>query len=688
MTDPAAPAAERAADQDTPDLEQVEPVVVQQITNNFHHMVSGKLLNLGFADEEPPRRRTGPLLDSEVDAALTGYVRPAPFDQARERLRDRGLVILRGPHGLGKRAGALALLDASGAKRPLVGLSPTLSLSDLLRHGFRGGQGYVVQDRAQGHDASDAAEYEFAELGRVVKRAEACLVITATDTIPGAPRDLMIDWAAPPPLEVLDALLGAEGASGVDADTAARIREHFVGCQSPSKIARFAASLAEAGDPAAAIGLLEDSDAAAISTWFDTEPEAATLLLVTGLAFLHGVPERQFERSLSLLESKVRSTHAPPDEEDEKEPVLPRPRGIARTRRLRVREVDLIELASDTDSPTGAARERNLVFASSGHRQHVLTELWTQYGVSLWDPVRDWINEVVATTDSIDEVLSIALGLALLAHEAPSAVREDYLDRWASGSPREREAACYTLWFACLSDELASEAFSITVRWAASRSESARATAIACLSGELGQRFPGDALRWLWHLMSIPAHHSAARNGMLALFRGTVARDEPDTSILAFLHTQLRRAKRDRSQQRHRLTLTVLGDLLGARNSTGEPAIATLMLKRPQACETLGPLWAEALVHRPHRGMAIRRLSEALLGLDDTKASQKVAEPLGAAIVGVLDATEMRLLRRDLFHEFARRNGSKSGDARLIVDVLLASAQPSEDQPPEEGGNQ
>ena len=97
-----------------------------------------------------PQPRTGPLPVAEVERSLQHYIEPPSFSAAATILSERGLVVLRAHAGVGKRAGALALLRTELDVSAFVGLSPALSLAELLRYEFHNGHGYFVLDRVGG----------------------------------------------------------------------------------------------------------------------------------------------------------------------------------------------------------------------------------------------------------------------------------------------------------------------------------------------------------------------------------------------------------------------------------------------------------------------------------------------------------------------------------------------------------
>jgi hypothetical protein len=672
-TDEPASQEDRAAQPNGADA--ADPLVGQMVMNIFHEKVFIDRADMGISGVSTKRSRTGPLLDSEVNDALRHYLRPDPFTEALERLRTRGVVILCGPNAIGKRAGAFALLSACDVVRPLIGLSPSLTVDELNRHSFHRQHGYVVQDRTHSQDSKGTIDYELDELSRTLVRAGASLVITTSAMAASVGRDLMIAWSSPRPLDLVQRCYDDLGVPAASGQLGERIAERFVHCRTPVEIVDFISSLVSNASKAdVGLRLLEQTDADVVEKWFNEEHNEEDILLIAALSFLHNVPEPIFERALADLEDKMQKEDEGDDEPGAQE--RSSPGRLVQKRRIRLRNVSLVTLGGGAGNRADTRGERRLVFVSGGHRKYTISELWNRYDHNLWRPISLWLFQLVLEADT-DCALEIGLGIALLARVAPEEVERTYLGSWADGQRREREIACYVLWYASLDDTLSPWALEIAIRWARSSSNRARETAIVCLSGELGLRYPGEALRWLWHLSnrSTPQRPTAQR-AFAELCISSVTRGDGDISGFRFLAAKLDSAKdKGIRSGKYSLALDIVDKLLIGRASGGEPALSILIAKRSEVVGTIGSLWARALISRTHRGTAIRALRDTLLNLNEIEGGLQSTRALGVAILALLPIHEVSLLERDLYRQLSTGNSGDQLQARSIVSALLTTSE-------------
>jgi hypothetical protein len=405
-----------------------------------------------------------------------------------------------------------------------------------------------------------------------------------------------------------------------------------------------------------------------VSAWFERNPSQEAILFVTTLAFLHAMPERRFEESRARLEHRVRDAQvrALGDGVEHK---LAAELKLQPERERRLREVPL---AMRDEAHKG--REGVIVFETSLYRRWILAELWKRYGRDLWTPVREWLGELVEDADE-DEILSISAGLALLGHAAPEEMLTSYLGDWAAGTPAQQDVACYAAWFASVSDDLGPSVLGAVIAWARDRDERRVATAIACLSGELGLRYPGEAIRWLWHLeRKSTRHRQHATKALVDLFLAGVVSGEGalrvPVSLLARVEREPLHGPAGAPRQR---LLSIAGRLLGARVPGGQPAVANLLAHESEAGITLGALWATCLRSSPHRGKALTALRDTVRSLSNEEGARDIVGRLGKRITSLLSPTEISMLERDLFHLLMRRRDTDEQRAKSIVEVLLES---------------
>lgn len=700
----AEPAPDPASDPTARPEPASDPTTQNVVLNQFFdqvHIGAGQLGigPLGDAGESgsTPRRRTGSLPDIDIQRTLRFYVRPKTFAAAETILESRGLVLLDGPEGIGKSAGARALL----VPRPIVGLPPALTLDELASYSFRNGTGYLLQDWGADTGRGDSLAFEIEEVSRSLRDAGASLVITTRrPMLPRALRDVAVRWMRPDANSLIEASMPTLTPSERE-----RVDARFAGGGSPRDIVAFADALVAADGKVDEVErVLDEAARDVVAQWFDALPTLDEVLFVAALAFFHGVREMSFERALAALRRAKEALEPPEppaperaapaadreDEERSKKPAEAEPKAEERrpfeqTRRVRATQTPLVALQQDSAGERSSGTERRLVFEAPSFRGQVLEELWSRYGDELWEPVAIWLDDSVADSDE-EARLSVSLGIALLAQVTGGHVRNAFLERWAAGTLRERSAAAYTLWWLALSDSSAPFALAIATAWASGRDEHKRVTATLCLCGELGLRFPGEAMRWLWHLAT--GDTSAAIPAQLAivdLFRASTLADEADTSVLSYLDGRLAKARRERgvTSASYSRILIVLSNILGCRGEN-DAAVATLLVNRPEAANLVGRLWAETLISRPFRGDALVALRRALRNLERVDGTSAVIGVLGTAIVAELPPNEVGLLKRDLLRELTSRGASDDTLAQAIVGDLLVSADRSTPEDEEE----
>jgi hypothetical protein len=300
----------------------------------------------------------------------------------------------------------------------------------------------------------------------------------------------------------------------------------------------------------------------------------------------------------------------------------------------------------------------------------VLTELAARFGSELWEPVDRWLRELARSLDR--KILSqISLGLALHARRAFDEV-SPLLQDWSDGTVTERLTAAYVLSWMCFDDDLGSVALRTATGWAV-RSGPRRAwTAAVALGGELGVRYQSEALRWLWELTIRPERISRpARESIADLFRGAEQDPASATTVLNYLHSELRRTIRDQGAARTRSAhRTVLAVLRADRRNVDQPVAAHVLRDQHGTAAVLGALWAEVLRSASHRDDAIEALRRTvcLIGQDGT--AERAVRDLGAAIRSAWSGDERTVLLEQL--EWALRSRTtRAPDGRRLLLVLL-----------------
>lgn len=603
----------------------------------------GSLFGVTTALRVTARRETGELDPGEVSAATGHYVRPPGFEAACRWLCDEHVVVLEGPAGAGKRAGAIALLREI-AEGPIVALSPVVSPHDLAAGDYLPKRGYLVS----GH-ASPAPEIESDSVWRSVRdtlrTAGAFLVVTTTPGVPRLESVRRVAWQRPPLPEIVGACLGG----GIDDDMVRKAAESASAGYVMTKVAGFARRIAEGADPAVAIQEFDLTPGDRVRAWFDQNPLRRDVLDVTALAFFPGGgTERAFESRLAKLVAALEGT-LPTGE-------APRRGGAEGLSQARTRCRSEHSLITVGRISTGRGSRRAVLFKAPEYRGRVIAELWVRYPTDFWDGVKIWLDELVRTGDD----LPVATGLALLAETSLDEVEDSYLEPWSAGQLGERghKVAAYVLWMMCFGVGLAPEALRIADRWAGSGSEDQRRTAAIAFSGELGVRFPAEAAHRLWHLVTTGPDEASFVTGALVRLFVTLVDTDGGGAVLSELDRALTTATDMWSRTlAFKATLAVLS-APGRRDALA--ALVSLRV-RPAQASLVGRLWAAVARSRAYREGALTALGKALAALPASPAATREVTTLGNAIAEALPPADVAALRQDL-----RSTGTTSSMAVLL----------------------
>lgn len=205
-------------------------------------------------------------------------------------------------------------------------------------------------------------------------------------------------------------------------------------------------------------------------------------------------------------------------------------------------------------------------------------------------------------------------------------------------------------------------------------------TAAIAFSGVLGQRYPLEATRWLWHLIRrsirVRAVAQIALGNLLDELTGSADGPEP---LLRFLATKLRRlVESEADATQRRVAFAAAAQLLGYEVSAQGPVAARVLREHPDQCDRLGRLWALTISSRPHRRTALDALCKTLEALDSRDEGKDIAFRLGAVILprlggGALAAVKMTLLN------VSREPPLSSAILSSFLDVLKQAATPERD---------
>ncbi|GAA2498973.1 hypothetical protein [Streptomyces longisporus] len=672
------PAEPVETDPETPTKDEAEdpgPEPAQVHHNNVYQFFNGALdarqarFGIGGAEAGGTRRRAIGRLDSgEAHALISPYVRPPCFEATCKALEDDGVVVLVGPPGVGKRSAAVKLLHEVTGGVEYVVLSPDHSLEELAgRPTFTQGYGYVLLDRLD-EGTSGTADFDWRRVRDKVREKGAYLVVTTVHPVDGEPSESVrhVDWQLPDLADVVRVRLRQAGC----ADTL--VKEAVERLPDGCRIAEAAAAaerIARGGDPERVWSEYGSSAARPVREWFAADRSLQEVAEVTTLAFVTGAGRRDFESAQILLEPHIAPAFPDvPDGAGE----APAPRPFVDRRRSLSRNA----LVATEDQKYDALTRTVVVFPSPQYRLWVLEELCRNHSTEYWNGVRDWLTELVRTQPDPALQMSVASGLALLARPDFGEVVRCYLTPWAQGAagPRGQSAAAMVLWWMCLDEALGATALTLARGWAQSFDPRMRSTAAWAFSGELGVRFPTDAVKWLWHLIRRGGMRDSRAVSALADLVAILAESRQNTSVVfrALAHrVELQRPTAVTTQLKEVTFKTVMAVLTVRDLRTGRPLCAALADRQPQLDDPMGTLWAAVVCHRPLRDEALRALYDMLRALPAASDDpEPVAGRLGTAVGAELSPRERGLLGAELGKLAARRDDVI---AERLVGIFLSA---------------
>ncbi|GAA4198574.1 hypothetical protein [Microbispora amethystogenes] len=607
----------------------------QTVINHFYQRVRAGTVGVSGEGADWSRRRSGPLTEAEITGSRDRYVPPPCYVEAAELLTEGRVRVLalvepgRSQRRSGKRSGAInLLLTVAGT---LVDLSPGYTLEELAARDYRKGYGYLLCGWAADGQDPEVTDFHVRALEKRLQEAEAHLVITgAAHTMPPVRQ---VTWGQPPP----DRILRAYGLTGAPLEAAAQAitAEHIV-----ADVVALARALARGERLDTALDGLEAVARRRVGDWFEQGPNQKQIFEMTAAVFTANLPERTFERLHGRLAAITDSQPHPPEGDAEAAP-------MPETRRRRVSGDSLLVVERGTDA-TGIP-ERRLTFRTYGYRGHVVSELWDRHGARVWEPVAEWLDDIVVEPD-VGLRVEIAQGLALLAAEDFPYVHDTFLRPWAGASRgwTGQVVAANTLSWMCLNEGLPAHALRTAIRWSRSKNENVRTTSALAFSGEIAVRFPAEAVRRLWYLVQADDRTSgSARQALVLLFETLTTATGNALAVLDWLDRRVRTESRVGEAARPLLRTVLM--VLSARDSDlGTPVAALQLRRRPDSADVLGRLWAALLVNRPYRRTSISTLHETLSCFDERDAGEtEVVKALMAALARALPVRECPLLARD-----------------------------------------
>ena len=648
--------------------------------NVFQHFHGSVYANQGqFGIGTPTAhqpRTTGRLEETEIGKIVRSYAKPACYDEAATALEDERIIILEGQAGSGRRAGAIAMLaQARSLEEPLVGLSPAITVEQLAERSFDKGVGYLVSDMFDDELVPELRDFHWRNVCRTIRNSKAHLVVTigADSRIARSAVIRHISWQRP---KAADALRAHLGAAMIDDAVIDGVAEALGTSYPLAEIGAIARRISTADDIGEILADLQGVGRLAVAKWLDeTEMQIPAVLEVAALAFVVGVSERIFEAELRELKARIAEFAPDTDTTSDKA----RAEIDLRFRQLRKHRTDhplLTVRQLPVGRGSGSLAIRHVDFRVPTYRQHVINELWSQLDAEFWDAMRRWLHGIAADGHS-DLINSVAIGLALLCLVAPDEVIDSYLNPWTDedASWNEQTTALYVVWRISMLGQLAPLALQIAIHWAGQGSRTQRRAATYAFSGELGARFPIEAVKRLTQLAD--QGEALARQAHALLF-ATLAEQGTDAAVV--LHEMRRRMSVETDRPSSDLVLDAVVDLLLIRDPrSGRPSIALFLIANPLRTADIAPLWARTLCMRPWRGRAITALRHAIGAIEHGRADPEgLVRSLGSAIGRELPQDERAILRPDLLAAVQDQNGSARPQVSdsLLEIFLTACASP------------
>jgi hypothetical protein len=659
-----------------PSTDDIGDEQIRQEASVVNHVaaVHAGSVTFGVSAPQDIRRSPGILDRSQVSAELSHYVAPDHFDEGLRVLRQRRMVVLTGPEGIGKRAGALKLLTkVTSSHAKILSLSPVLSLLELSNvYRFSKGGGHLVLDWAGDRGTSSERRFDADRLLDRLSEAEAFLVITAQQ--PGKAdnlESLCRPWGPPDPVALFDKRLERCAGPLPTDDEIARVRTAVKQLAACGEIVGLADRMPAGADRA--LDGMETTQVVKVTAWFDRQPRLYRVLSVAGLAFLDGLTERRFE---VLLRGLIGLAESAPEWEERKR----RPWATIDDTELPQRRADwesedsLVKRVDDAwDDDAGSGGERRLTFRSRSIHEQVVKQLAERYGAELWGPLRSWIQELAAEK-SAEIRTRLALGVTIWAKSAPAEVEEEFLIPWSGGLVAERFTAAHVLSLMSLDDAAAPHALRIARAWTQGAGARRSETAALALGGTLGVRYPRDAVGWLWFLSSRRDPVGRVARTSLALLVQSCAEYGDAITALRRLRREAKREFADgQGSLKKRSAMTALVRVLAVtRLGSSEPVAACLLRTNADSASHLGALWGHAVCSIPHRADAIDALGRTLQALDGDEHARAAVTRLGEAVRAGLSHDQRVALRRDLELALITRVGAEhAARSRELVSVLL-----------------
>lgn len=637
----AATSSEQAAPSSEPsgpdeDIESDE--TLQQTATTIINVMRMQAENAAFGTAtggRPPS--TGTLDVGAVGDALVAFRGSDAFERAQKILIDQWLVVIVGHQATGRYSAALGLLTDWPATpaSSVQSLSPTTSVHDLAEPGLvKPGRRYLVHDIRGDGRASAEQRHDLSRLRPALRKAQSRLVVTAE---PGALStsdfgDVLVEWVPPACVEILQSHLTTAGVT-LAPDDLDRARRHASTLARPHEVAAFVARI-QARGLTEAMNLQSEIDCRQVTDWLDDPNRTvADRLTLTAACFLAGVPEHVFERCVARL-NQLFHEH-----------------GGGVTEPVGQSALDVEKPWTRLDGllrsmPSARFGERQVEFCSPYLGDYAIAEIWRRYGYRLIEPVRQWVDELVADT-SLDVRTQAPFAVARLAESRWTEVEESFLVPWANDTLAHRLAAVNVLSAMASSEQLAPRALQLAIAWSDRQGQRRAMTAALALGGPLSTRYPQPTFEQLWALTARAQRIAAVARVALSLML-TCASAEPAQALRTLRYTvgALNWAMANQTPVGRRASTGAVANILAApKLGSADLVIAELLQVDPEhAIEPIGILLAEVLASGPHHHGGVDVLRRLLNEIADRPENVSVADRLGDAVRRRWDPDQRQVL--------------------------------------------
>lgn len=468
----------------------------------------------GFPGEKSPRITQ--VIDTEIDLVWAVYQEPINYQEALERLKKNGLIILHGRPKIGKRATAIHLaMDIQSEKIQIHEFPPEVNLSDRIKTELLEKGHFYLIDGILAHKVEGVTSQNWLDFSQQLKQVGTFLIICARQEV-RFPADLSPDLRCSLDLPTASASLIIEKHLHHYGDfTLEQIQE----CLDQEEVSNFltrSVAPASAGQLAYRLALYLKGECslemalrgfaeyaeATVEEWFEESAEDPNeQAFRIALAVFHGAQYSAVEEASRELAARI----APPDnqthdneDESKKKSAYSSPLSSKRRRTGRLERARAHTETVYVETEYNVRSEMKIVkLDDPGYQMALLKYLWEEY-----DDFRDiflsWLEEQAVNAKSGDIRTRAALAIGALAQLDFLTIRTKIFYPWARKMDRVYRAAIgYALGGLIWDDHRIEDVLGLLRSWSESGEEELRWAAGRAYA-LVGVRYPGEAMERWW----------------------------------------------------------------------------------------------------------------------------------------------------------------------------------------------